>query len=294
MFEIKMSPFLIEDLLSRVKKALYGLLTEKNLYLDISVHSDIPPCLVGDSYRLEHALANLVSNAAKFSPHRGNIKVVLTSDGRATSDIYYIKCDIYYIKFSVVDEGPGLTERQISRLFQPFSQLNPHELQRGGGSGVGLSLCKKIVEQHGGTINVVSAVGQGSTFYFIVPLAVSMDMDCGRNHVTPFTLAGDGKHRSLSSASVNDNSNNHVCRPSYTSLSITTQKYDKIEYGKGIIARKALVVDGKLNILYEYPPPSAYLISLQICNPIVSYCVVCYTSRGMKQIKRKMAKKRSE
>ena len=165
-FELIMSPFLVQDMLSRVQRTLHGMLTERKLKLDMRVNSDIPPCLVGDCYRLEHALANLLSNAAKFSPIMGTISILVSLVGKVNDRSYNVK-------FSVSDEGAGMTDHQVSQLFRPFSQLNAHELQRGGGSGVGLSICKKVIEQHGGTVEVISAVGRGSTFSFIVPLTIA-------------------------------------------------------------------------------------------------------------------------
>ena len=81
-----------------------------------------------------------------------------------------IMCTVSIVKFAVTDEGAGISDADQALLFQPFVQIRAHEQQQGGGSGIGLSLCKQVVELHGGSIHVESTVGGGSTFSFILPL----------------------------------------------------------------------------------------------------------------------------
>lgn len=76
------------------------------------------------------------------------------------------------LEFAVRDEGPGISAEDQSKLFQEFVQIRPGEMQKGGGSGVGLNLCKRIVELMGGTIHCKSEVGKGSTFSFIIPFRI--------------------------------------------------------------------------------------------------------------------------
>ena len=72
----------------------------------------------------------------------------------------------------VKDEGPGISAEDQKKLFKNFVQIRPGQLQKGGGSGLGLTIAKQIVELHGGRIGVTSAVGQGSQFYFAIPFQV--------------------------------------------------------------------------------------------------------------------------
>ena len=159
--ELVMEPFIVSELVQSVSKALYGILKEKRINLRSCISVDIPQYVIGDGYRIEHALANLLSNAAKFTPVGGEILIAVSAAKIATN----VSCQLH---FSVTDSGPGMTEAQISLLFRPFTQLNAHELQRGGGTGVGLSICKRIAELHGGTVGARSKIGEGSTFYFTV------------------------------------------------------------------------------------------------------------------------------
>ena len=258
-FELVMGAFSVSDLLDTVKMTLHGLMMENRLRLEMSVAKDVPPSLIGDRYRLEHILANLLSNAAKFSPECGKILVSISLDGKIDND----SCNI---KFAVTDEGPGMTEAQMRKLFKPFTQLNPHELQKGGGSGVGLSICKRIVEMHGGTINVTSVVGQGSTFYFIVPCGVPQDL-CGTNQdnalVASTSSYRDGRAKDYELVSTSTPIRLSKQRPSTRDSSYISLSYDDVsdtrksfvistptEYVKVkenfLTGWNALVVDGKL------------------------------------------------
>ncbi len=116
----------------------------------------------GDKDRLIQVLTNLVSNALKFSPPKGVVKVSATRDARGA------------IRFSVMDKGPGIPLEQRARLFGKFQQLDGSDTRSKGGTGLGLAISQSIVEQHGGHIEVISEVGHGATFTFAVP-AVSMD-----------------------------------------------------------------------------------------------------------------------
>ena len=165
-FELTMSPFLVEDLVKTVTMAMHCMLMEKEILLETKVSVEVPPCVVGDRYRLEHVLANLLSNAIKFSPVNGKIDLFISV---LTLGLGIGIGNISELRFSVTDQGPGLSEANMMTLFQPFTQLNASELQRGGGTGVGLSICKQIIELHRGRLEVQSKVGHGSTFSFGIP-----------------------------------------------------------------------------------------------------------------------------
>ncbi len=130
---------------------------EKGLELIFSVDRDIPLSLVGDPLRLGQVLLNLTNNAVKFT-QSGHI---LVSIRRIQED-----SERAILHFLVKDTGIGITEEQRSRLFQEFSQADASITRRYGGTGLGLTICKRLVEMMGGTIQVESAPGQGSTFSF--------------------------------------------------------------------------------------------------------------------------------
>lgn len=119
--------------------------------------SDVSEAKVrADADRIIQVLTNLISNAIKFSPAHGYIHL-----GIERRDSYY--------RVSIKDEGPGIPEEFRDRLFQKFAQADSSASRRSGGSGLGLSISKAIVEKHRGRIGVDSIPGAGATFYFELP-----------------------------------------------------------------------------------------------------------------------------
>lgn len=124
---------------------------------EVSVASDLPPAL-GDQGRQVQILTNLVSNAVKFSPSGSTVHVTAM---RGDKEIFV----------SVRDEGPGIEASDIPKLFQRFSRLRSSKQRRTKGTGLGLYICKSLVEGQGGRIRVESTPGHGSTFTYSIPIA---------------------------------------------------------------------------------------------------------------------------
>lgn len=158
---------------------------EKGLELAYLVESQVPQQILGDINRLRQILTNLVSNAIKFT-EKGEITISVTArklkeEGKqANREIEKIgrreietKCATfsskapseYAIRFEVKDSGIGISSHQLSRLFQPFSQLDASVSRQYGGTGLGLVISQRLSEMMGGRIWVDSEVGHGSTFY---------------------------------------------------------------------------------------------------------------------------------
>jgi signal transduction histidine kinase len=114
-----------------------------------------------DSERLMQVLTNLISNAIKFSPKDSEVSVKVDALKDRT------------LRFSVVDEGPGIPHDKKHKLFGKFQQLDSSDSRRHGGTGLGLSISKAIIEQHGGDIGVETEPGKGSIFWFDLPVAVA-------------------------------------------------------------------------------------------------------------------------
>ncbi len=129
-----------------------------SLALDGSASSDLPP-LIGDADKLTRTLVNLVGNAIKFTPAGGTVSV------RADRD------DSDSLLFSVRDTGEGIPPEDFSRIFEKFGQVQSRQAGRKMSTGLGLTFCKLAVEAHGGRIWLDSAPGEGTVFYFTVPLA---------------------------------------------------------------------------------------------------------------------------
>ena len=129
---------------------------------NVFVDESIPCSLVGDPVRLRQVLLNLIGNANKFTVEGSviiNVECIHDESGSMT------------LKFKVIDEGIGLTPKQIQNLFQPFKQADSSTTRRFGGTGLGLAICKELVELMAGDIGVDSKLGQGATFWFSVKLA---------------------------------------------------------------------------------------------------------------------------
>jgi PAS domain S-box-containing protein len=157
--EIEPVEFQLDRMLDKVAAVLGHRAAEKGLELVFDVPSDVAQALLGDELRLEQILTNLIGNAVKFT-ERGEVLVRIEQTDEAGDRIK--------LKFSVRDTGIGMTPQQQQRLFQAFSQADSSITRKYGGTGLGLTICKRLVELMGGTIWVESASGLGSTFHFTV------------------------------------------------------------------------------------------------------------------------------
>jgi signal transduction histidine kinase len=145
------------EVVHAVASAVESLAAGKKLALKAMVPIDLPPGR-GDERRLTQVLMNLVGNAIKFTD-AGHVSI----EARETDGSFLV---------AVSDTGPGISAADQQRIFEEFQQVDSSSTRKKGGSGLGLAISKRIVELHGGRLWVESAPGQGSTFYFTVPLRV--------------------------------------------------------------------------------------------------------------------------
>lgn len=166
---------LIDDLLS-VSRIESGRLAPRSSELDLSsliaevtapfaevrtIETDIPrglPGVIADRDMLVQVLTNLVSNAAKYSPESEPIEIAAIANGRSA-------------EISITDRGIGMTEQEMSNLFEKFYRVDRPEVHKAGGTGLGLFITRSLVEMQGGQIWVSSSSGGGSTFSFSLPVA---------------------------------------------------------------------------------------------------------------------------
>ncbi len=165
---IEPTPFDLREAMEDSVDLMAPVAHEKGLELVLLIYADVPNQLHGDSNRIRQILLNLLGNAIKFTS-RGSVvvRVMLDESDEAAGETGWVR-----LRISVSDTGIGLTQAQKSRLFQPFSQADTSVTRRHGGTGLGLFICKNLVEQMGGEIGVDSSPGEGATFWFTLPLEV--------------------------------------------------------------------------------------------------------------------------
>jgi two-component system sensor histidine kinase/response regulator len=167
---------------------------EKHLTLEVDIAPELHRMVHGDPIRLRQVILNIVGNAVKFT-EQGRVDVRVSVADRDVPD---------GVLFEVSDTGIGMTEQSKSRLFQKFTQADSSISRRFGGTGLGLAISRELVELMGGTIGVDSQFGQGSRFYFTVPLAPATGTS-GVDDTPPLALPGG---RKLNVLVVDDNAIN--------------------------------------------------------------------------------------
>ncbi|MYM67138.1 response regulator [Pseudoduganella sp. FT55W] len=137
---------------------------EKDLELCMAVEPDVPRVLIGDALRLQQILVNLAGNAIKF-----------TEQGEVSVLVQRMSSSPLTLRFSVRDTGIGMNPEQLARLFSPFTQGDLSFTRRFGGTGLGLTITKNLIEMLGGTIQVDSEAGKGSEFRFTLQFIEAAD-----------------------------------------------------------------------------------------------------------------------
>jgi PAS domain S-box-containing protein len=147
--------FKLRDLISSVVDVFEEKAAEKKIDLEFFIDKNVPEFLIGDSIRLNQILYNLINNAIKFTPE-GNVSV-------RVNEIEHSKKSIY-LDISIIDTGIGITRESQQKIFDVFTQAKENTTQKFGGTGLGLTIVKKLVELQGGSIDVESVRNKGSIF----------------------------------------------------------------------------------------------------------------------------------
>jgi len=190
----------IEFSLQKILKNIFQMITtqinKKKLKIEVLRDDDIKDTLIGDPTRLTQILLNLINNAIKFT-HKGSIKIKISKLSQLNND---------FILFQVIDTGIGIEKEKITHLFEPFVQADSSTTRLFGGSGLGLSIVKKLVELQGGKIECQSELNKGSNFSFSLPLVDKVNMTESQTIEKP-TL---DKNTSLNVLVVEDNTINQI------------------------------------------------------------------------------------
>lgn len=155
--DVEKVPIAINEFLDRIVELFHAAANAKAISLEMEIDPDMPQTIMTDPMRLRQILSNLISNAVKFTS-KGGVKVVATSEiAKAV------------VKFKVRDTGPGLSEEQTSKIFEPYVQGDSSVAREHGGTGLGLSISSQLARLLGGEVAVESRPGDGSTFTLTIP-----------------------------------------------------------------------------------------------------------------------------
>ncbi len=175
--ELEQIPFSLDEVLGNVKNIISLKAEEKGLRLCMESDPQIPLVLLGDPLRLGQILINLMSNAVKFTK-QGEVSLVVKIS------LWDNEENKIKICFSVQDTGIGMTQEEIGKIFQPFTQVDASITRKYGGTGLGLSIAKAFVEKMGGKIQANSSPGQGTLFTFSIILGYKEEEK--RTHLHPY------------------------------------------------------------------------------------------------------------
>ncbi len=162
--KIASTPFDFKQLLTGISTMYYGQCKEKGVKFDLILSGVSEETLVGDALRTNQILLNIMSNAFKFTPPGGSIRFLATQT--------LIQDGTVYIRFKITDTGIGMTEGMKERLFQPFEQESAMTAMKHGGSGLGMSITKSLVDMMQGKIEVESQKDAGTTFTVDLPFGL--------------------------------------------------------------------------------------------------------------------------
>jgi len=160
------------DVIERAMETVEGQAAAKGLFLRQSIAPDVPVRLIGDPNRLRQIITNLLGNSIKFTD-RGGIEIRVETDPETPAP----DAARYRLRLAVTDTGIGIPGDRLDAIFESFSQAERSTARRYGGTGLGLTISRKLVESMGGRIWVESAAGHGSTFFFTAQFLVQRDRE---------------------------------------------------------------------------------------------------------------------
>jgi PAS domain S-box-containing protein len=191
--ELEVGDFDLRESVGDALKVIALRAHEKGLELNLHVEPDVPHLLAGDSGRLRQILVNLVGNAVKFTDG-GEVNLTVAVESQE-------ECGVM-LHFAVADTGVGIPADKLEMIFQPFTQVDGSMTRRHGGTGLGLTICARLVGMMGGRVWAESELGKGSTFHFTTRLAL------GRASLKHATLPFPGRLQGLTVLVVDDNATN--------------------------------------------------------------------------------------
>ncbi len=177
--ELAPEPFAFEPFLQELSFLLYSNLGDKPVELLFDIDPTLPPVLVGDALRLKQVLINLAGNAIKF-----------TAEGQVCIGMHrQTTAEGLLLEFRISDSGIGIAPEQLQHIFEGFSQAEASTSRRFGGTGLGLAISQRLVQLMGGSLQVDSVLGEGSTFHVTLPLGMAQEMPDAAHEAPPIPSA---------------------------------------------------------------------------------------------------------
>lgn len=164
--ELENIPVILNALAEEVMNLLNSKAHENNIELVVRIPQDVPLAILSDPVRLRQILINLLGNAIKFTKN-GHVLLNVERLSKRNNKVV--------LKFEVKDTGVGIPENKISTIFEQFCQVDSSTTREFGGTGLGLTICKKLINMMGGDINVESVEGKGSNFWFQISFPIAKD-----------------------------------------------------------------------------------------------------------------------
>ena len=183
MVALETTPFSVRPLVDSIRTMLLPAATDKSLQLFVEIDATLPPVLLGDPTRLTQILINLISNAIKFT-QQGSVTVRITKRDQAPSAVRVV--------IVVEDTGIGMRNEVLPQIFTRFRQANESTTRHYGGSGLGLSIVKSLVELQGGSIHVTSTPDKGSSFTVEITYKIETNAAVQPVDSTPMRWGSDG------------------------------------------------------------------------------------------------------
>ncbi|MFH1034387.1 MAG: ATP-binding protein [Pseudomonadota bacterium] len=186
--ELERAPFLLRSSLEEAICTQSQRVRDKGLGLIYQVRAEVPDALIGDINRLRQVLLNLIGNAIKFTENGGiRVKVWLVEMTK----------DEAVLRVTVTDSGIGISPEKVAQIFEPFSQADASTTRRYGGTGLGLTISRQLVEIMGGRIEVNSEPGHGSTFTFTVRVGLDLEAAARCDLTQPVEIGPESAKLSL-------------------------------------------------------------------------------------------------
>jgi signal transduction histidine kinase/CheY-like chemotaxis protein len=285
--ELEQTNFKLTEVVNLVKQIMQHKAEEKGLMLNVNYDESIPEIVIGDPTRLNQILINLAGNAIKFT-EKGSVTISIKTLNKNDKT-----CEL---EFSVRDSGIGMNEEQLGKIFQSFTQASIDTSRKYGGTGLGLTISKQLVELHGGAIKVTSEPGKGSCFSF----KISFPLGVEENSIYDEEIITDDMINALQETRVlvaDDNMMNRMVAKDTLEMKIGNIFIDEAQNGSEVLDKlkaedydiilmdvQMPVIDGleaTRKIRHEFSSPKKDIIILALTASVIRSDLEACTNAGM-------------